>query len=67
MKVDGAQCWRWGRGLLLSEVAPLVCFGTGRDGMHPGTSWERCSDCELRMLVRREPGGSSGGGGCGTG
>lgn len=22
----------------------------------------RCSDCEVRMLVRREPGGSGGGG-----
>lgn len=31
--------------------------------MHQGSSWACCSDCELRMLVRREPGDSGGGGG----
>lgn len=68
MRRDGAQCWWRGRGLLWLEAAPLVCCGTGRGGVHPGSSWVHYNDCELRLPVRREPGDSGGGeGGVGGG
>lgn len=57
----GARCWPRGKWPPWMGAAPPACCGTGRDGSPPGTSGVRCSGREVRMLVRRGPGGSGGG------